>query len=364
MVKVKGFLNKKRVVAVIIVFVVIAVMVFSNPEVQKFILKPDTVKLNLQTGINYSLQVAGKEMLLVSSDGIRAVDDGGRENWSIIAPTTFPVVITKNDYIMLADINGTTVNVYERDKIITQIKTEREILSAKLNKNGYVAVATDELGYKGVVRMFDKNGKDIFKWYSGTGYIGDIDIASKNKLAVAQIMTDKEQVYSRIMLIDTRSPEKANCIAELDGIVMKLNFKDNGGLVAVSEGGVYGFKRSGKKDFAVDFDGRVPVDCNIDTPGNMVFAFDSGLNNTVLESYSAKGKLRGKYEADSRITDFDVNGECIIAVTQKGVTRVTPSGKIKSETEISRDVKEIKLFAGRDKFLSLGGSSAEILKVN
>ena len=111
--KVKGFLNKKRVVAVIILFVVIAVMVFSNPEVQKFILRPDTVKLNLQTGINYSLQVAGKEMLLVSSDGIRAVDDDGRENWSIVAPTTAPVVMTKNDYIMLADINGTTVNVYE-----------------------------------------------------------------------------------------------------------------------------------------------------------------------------------------------------------------------------------------------------------
>lgn len=362
--KVKGFLNKRRVVAVIILFAVIAVMVFSNPEVQKFILRPDTVKLNLQTGINYSLQVAGKEMLLVSSDGIRAVDDDGRENWSIVAPTTAPVVITKNDYIMLADINGTTVNVYERDKIITQIKTEREILSAKLNKNGYVAVATDELGYKGVVRIFDKKGKDIFKWYSGTGYIGDIDIVSKNKLAVAQIMTDKEKVYSRIMLIDTRSPEEANCIAELDGIVMKLNFKNNGGLVAVSESGVYGFKRSGKKDFVIDFAGRVPVDCNIDTPGNMVFAFDSGLNNTVLESYSAKGKLRGKYEADSKITDFDVNGECILAVTQKGVVRVTPSGKIKSKTEISRDVKEVSLFADRDKFLSLGGSSAEILKVN
>ncbi len=363
MVKVKGFLNKKRIVAVVIAFALIAVMIVSNPEMQKFILQPETVKLNLQTGINYSLQVAGKEMLLVSSDGIRAVDDNGRENWSIVAPTTSPVVTTKNDYIMLADINGNTVNVYKKDKIVSQIKTEREILSAKLNKNGCVAVATDELGYKGVVLIFDEKGKETFKWYSGTGYIGDIDIQSKDKLAVAQIMTDKEQVYSRIMMIDARSPEKAECIAELDGIVMKLKFKNNGGLIAVSESGVYGFKRSGKEDFVIDFGGRVQLDCNIENQGNMVFAFDSGLNNTVLESYSAKGKLRGKYEADSKITDFDVNGECILAATKNDVIRVTPSGKIKGNMEVNQDVKKIKIFADRDKFLSLGGSSAEILKL-
>lgn len=357
------FFSKKRIAAVVIVLVLAAVMIFSNPEVQKFLLDPEDVKISFQAGTSYEPVVYGKEMLLVSNDGIRAIDNDGRESWSIVAPVTSPMVIVKNKSIMLADINGTGVNVYDREKIISQIKTEREILSAKMNKNGYVAVATDELGYKGAVMVYDRAGKQFFKWYSGSGYIGDIDISSDKQLAVAQLMTDKERLYTRIMVMDTDSDKEAECIAEIDGIVMKLKYKDNGGLLAVSSSGAYGFKKSGKEDFKIDFGGRTLVECNIENQRNMVFAFDSGLNNTILESYSAGGKLRGSYETDGEMLAFDVNGEYILSASLDGITRTSPSGKEKSKVDIKRDVKKIKIFKGRDELLLIGSGSAEIVKI-
>lgn len=360
--KKNSLFNKKRVLIVLAVFLLVAVMVFSNPEVRQFFLETKDLSISFQAGTGYDAFVYGKEMLLVNKDGIRAIDRKGRESWSVVMPNTAPVLDKADKYIMLADLNGTSINVYEKDKLISQIKTEREILSAKMNKYGYVAAATDELGYKGAVTVFDKNGNDIFKWSSGSGYIGDVDISSKKKLAVAQLMTDKEKVYSRVMLIDTGSDKDAKCIAEVDGIVMRLQYKDNGGLIAVTDSAVHGFKKNGKVDFKIDFGGRCLEGFNIENAGNMVFAFDGGLNNSVLESYSSRGKFRGSYETDGEMTAFDVNGECILAAGRNGIVRVAPSGKEKNRIEVSRDVKKIKIFPGRNEALLIGSASAEITK--
>ncbi len=359
----KNVFNKKRIVAVLILLVLTLVMMFSNPEFQKFLSRPDSVSVSFQPGMNYYAVNYGKEMLIVGKEGVRSIDSRGREVFSLVNNITEPGVMVKNDFIMLADMGGNQSYLYKNDKLISQIKTEREILAAKLNKNGYIAISSSELGYKGVVSVFDKSGKELFKWHSGSGYIGDIDISSKNELAAAQLMTDKEKVYSKIMLVDISGKEEAKCIAEVDGIVLKLKYKNGGGLIAVTDEKVYVFKKNGKQQFVIDFDGKTPVECNIENENNMVFAFDSGTNNTILESYSSRGKLRGRLETDGEIKTFDVNGECILAVTINGVYRFSPSGKQKGKIEAGQDIKKIKIFAGRDEFLSLGSASADIIKI-
>ena len=120
----------------------------------------------------------------------------------------------------------------------------------------------------------------------------------------------------------------------------------------------------GVKQYVIDFKGRTPVDCNMENSDNVVFAFDGGLNNTILESYSENGKMRGKYETDSQIRTFDVNGEYILYATIGKVYRISPEGKLRNVITTSVDAKDLKIFSDRDEFLLLGGSGAEILKID
>lgn len=360
----KPIINKKRLLIVLVAFVLLVAMVISNPEVWKYLFGQEPIKITFQSGVQYTPVMYGKEVLLVSNDGVRAISKAGKDTWSTVHAINSPMTVVKKNYVMVADINGTSVNVYKKDKTVSQIRTEREILTAKVNKNGYVAVATEELGYKGAVHIFKKDGQKMFKWYSGNGYIGDIDIAPNNKtLAVAQLMADRDEIYSRVLLVNTKKEEEAQQIAEIEGIVMRLRYKDNGELLVVSEKGIYGYKKNGNQYMSIDFGGRIPVAFNVENDGNMVVAFSNGLNNTVLESYNAKGKLRGSYEANGEIRAFDVNGECILAATVSGVTRIAPDGKVKGQMAVSHDVKALKIFAGRDRFFSLGGGSAEIIRI-
>lgn len=362
-VNLKKALNKKRIFAFLVVLIAAVVMLISNPEVWEFFSKNDNIKLNFQTGIEYDMVPYEKDMLLVNNEGIYAIDKSGREAWSAVMPATSPYVSVNGGYIMLADINGKAITTFQKERIVTQIETENEILSAKMNKNGYIAVATDELGYKGMVTLYNKNGNELFKWHSGAGYIGDIEISDDNKLMVAQLMADKEKIYSKIIIINPKSKDEPECISEIDGVVMKLKCRDNGSLVVVSDNAFYGFKRSGKQSFKVDFEGRTLEKCNLENERNMVLAFDSGLNSTVLESYSANGRKRGSFDGKSEIRAIDVNGECIVAAKHDGIFKINPRGEVKKEIKANNDVKDIKIFSNRNIIMSLGGNSAELIKI-
>ena len=359
----KSWFNKKRVIYVLIFFAVAAAAFLSNPNVYRFFTESETSKLRFRTGTENRTAVYGRELLLVNNEGITAVDSRGREAWSISCVATSPVVEVKNKYIMLADISGRTVNVYRRDKLEFQIKTEKEILSAKLNKNGYIAAVTDEAGYKGVLTVYNRRGREIFKWHSGTGYIGDAELLPDNGVVVSQIMTDRDKVYSRILIPDMKDGGEAKCTAELEGLVMKLECGDGGDITAISDSALCGFKKNGKKVFEVSFEGRQLLQYDISNRGNMVLAFEDSLGNTVLESYSSKGTLRGNYSSGEKLGAFAVSGECILAAGQQGVVRLTPEGKVKGKTEVSHDVQEIAIFAGRKRFITIGGGGAELLKV-
>ncbi len=356
-------LNKKRLIIVIVLFAVIVSAVLTNAAFKNFFMETEVSQLKFQTGMEYDTVSYGNDILLINHEGILAVNRTGHELWRIVCASTSPVVAVEGKYIMIADMNGRDISVYKEDKLISQIKTEKEILSAKMNKNGYVAVATADLGYKGMATVYNKNGTEIFKWHSGAGYIGGMDISADNKIALAQIMTDKDKVYSKIIRINTKKDGETETVAETEGIAMELTFRDNGTFSVVTDNGVCGFKKNGKAAYSISFGGRTAESYNIDNEHNMVFSFDNGRNGTMLESYSAKGELRGSYDAEDEIRSFDVSGECIAIGTAYRLIRITPVGKLKGEWKISHDVRKIKIFGSRDSVIVIGGDSADLMKI-
>lgn len=353
--------NKKRVILVVVLFAAVITAFFSNAHMRKLFSTSETSELKFQTGVDYDIVTYGNDLLLINHEGITALNRSGNEMWNIVFSMTTPMADVRDDYIMVADMNGKTVNLYEKDVLVSQIKTEKEIISAKVNKNGYIAVATDELGYRGLITVYDKSGNEVFKWHSGAGYIGDTDISDRNIIAVSQLMTDREKIYSRIVTLNVKSEEEKVLTDTIDGVVMDVEYRDNGEIVAVSDTEVCGFKKNGALKFRTDFRSRKLSGYDIGDEHNMVFAFLSGLNTTILESYSAKGELRGSFESHSKIETFDVSGEYILAASTGKVIRCNPKGELKFESEISHDIKKVGILPGRSKFIAIGDGVAKII---
>lgn len=356
-------INKKRLAAAVVFLAAVAAAILTSAAVRNFFTGEEMTNIKFRTGIDYRVERCGNNVLLVNNEGIKAMNRAGKEEWSAVFPSTSPHTAIKGDYIMIADINGKNIGLYKNEKQVSKIKTDREILFAALNKSGYVAAASDEPGYKGMVTVYDKNGKEVYRWHSGTGYIGGMDISPRGMLAVLQVMTDKESVYTKVLEMDMHSKDEAKVLAEIDGIVFDAVYRDNSCLTLVGDSAAYNLKRDGKIKCKIDFEGRTPISYNIENENNLLFAFDSRLNNTVLESYSASGEKKGSYEAEGGITAFDVSGETTAAAGNGEIVTIDSSGKVKKTVKTEHDAKHIKLFSSRDKALVVGGSSVEIIKL-
>lgn len=357
------YLNKKRLIVALLMLAAVVAAVASNVSIGEFFGSEQSVSLKFQTGIEYKTAQYGKNILLVNNEGIKCMNKNGREVFEIANASTMPKVQAIGTYIMLADINGKAVSLYRNEKLIGKIKTESEIISAKMNKNGYIVIASDELGYKGMITLYNKEGKELFKWHSGSGYISDMDLSADNTIFVSQVMTDKESVYSRLLKIDTKSEKEAECVAELGGVGLKVICRSGGTVSVLTDGGIYGFRKRGGEKFKAEFKGRTPIAYNIENEHNMVIAFLDNINNTVLESYSSNGELRGTYAAKEEVKSFNVSGECIVAGKSREIVRVAPNGTVKTSAAISHDISCIEIFPSRDRAIIIGGNSADIIKI-
>ena len=321
------------------------------------------VHVDIEPGTSYQTLAYDKDVLLVSGEGVCAYNASGQEVWRIQTANTSPFVDTEGKYLLIGEMSGKSFGVYSGNKELRACKPENNLISAKLNKNGYTVLLCEEAGYKGKAVVQNLKGNEVFKWYSGEAYMTDAALSDDNRyLAVAQLMTNKEKVYSRMIFFDIEKNEQIAMEEREDCIIAEVRFSGSG-WTAVSDSELLGFTKTGKIKYEVGFQGRTVSDFNIDNPNNMVFAFINNQNNTVLEMYDKNGKLRGSYAASGELKNLTVKGEVVLCSQLRNLMYLDPSGRLRKTESISHDMKNVQLFGDRKHVLVMGGTTANILKI-
>ena len=67
-----------------------------------------------------------------------------------------------------------------------------------------------------------KKADEVFKWNSGEGYITDVDISKDGKyIAVAQMMSDGDETYSKIRVMNTSNGQESGTAICEDTLIAK-----------------------------------------------------------------------------------------------------------------------------------------------
>lgn len=357
-------INRKRLLIVIAVLAVasaVAFRLFLNARSGSG--QAAQVHIAAEQGTTYQQLPYQEDILLVGSEGIKAYNAAGEEKWNISKAMANPFADIGGKYILLSDLSGKSYALYSGSKLLYEAELQTALISAKVNSNGYSILISEETGYNGVVTVFDLKGEEVFKWYSGEGYVVDADLSDDNRyLAVAQLMTDRDKLYSRFLVFDIRTNETVASAEREDSMMVKVQYND-GNWNVVSDTELLGYSKNGKERFAVNFGGREVSDFNIDNPNNMVIAMINSQNNTVLEMYDKNGKLRGSYEASGELKNLSVSGEVIVCSQLRELFYIDPAGQVRSRQSVSHDIKSIRLFGDRRHALVMGGSTANIVTV-
>lgn len=340
----------------VIVALAILVQIVSLP-----VHRPRKLAIDLETGGAYTLETYENKLLMYNKRNIKAIDKKGETSWSVNMPLSHPQIEIAGDYVLAVDLGGNNDAILYKDgKRVCDYKVGKDIISAKVNKNGMTVFASAVDGYKGKVTVYDKKGREKFSWNSADGYIMDVAINPSGRyIAVAQLSSQGQVADSRIQFIDLYRKKPINMAEQNDGIVGEIEFAENR-LISVSDSAFTGYSDTGRHLYTVSLAGKKAEKYDISGGSYFTVVTKDNRGNDVMEIYNKNGRLKGRYQASGHITAIQSHKDMIVAGGQREVCLVSPRGKLKKSVECKHDIQSVGVFDNERTVLVLGNNEADI----
>lgn len=278
-------------------------------------------------------------MLVVgSSTGAACYDAEGEATASVSHVMSCPAISSGAKKAAVWDIGGTNLSIIDTAGEVREITAQGALISVSLNKNDWMAVGSEEIGYNGLVTVYDKSLSPKYKWYSGEGYIVDADISPDSKAMTVTTLTGRG---SRIVTFGFDSEvERGSYIAE-DQLVFDIEYLSDNRICALSETGLtilngmmepeaeYRFNDQYLKDYCLDGDGFAVLFLGKHRAG------ETGR----LVTIGTDGKELGGIDVDGELLSMSAEGRYLAVVYSDKTVVYTADFKIYGELADTTGVK-------------------------
>lgn len=198
------------------------------------------------------------DLLIYSNQKIMTYNSRGKKNWEYELSSKFtPNIYIKEKFMIVSNNSNGKIYLFEDKKEILNTKIDGQIDEIFLDSNGNYVVEYSTSGYKKVLGVYSKKGKNLYNAYLSSNPIVNLKILNNAKqLVIVQTNTDTFKSGLTISIIDSSNDNQINTIATLDN-----NF-------------IYDLTIQ-KRNIIMLLDDRI-VKCNIDTKDMVdIYNFDS-----------------------------------------------------------------------------------------
>lgn len=240
-------LNKKKVFAVILIFLIIILTItftilyrkntsiryfFDEYIFKKNITENTLPKISIE---NSNVYAFGNSIISLEKNTLNFYDKSTNKTASLEIEISEPIFATSGDYLCIGEKNGSKIYLIHNKNIVWQKDIEGEISNLAINKNGYVAISITNTTYKTICKLYNDSGTELFTSYLAKSYIVDFAISDDNKfLAIAEANFSGIAIQSNIKII---SIEKAistgtdtieySYVAPIDDFIVNIGYCNN-----------------------------------------------------------------------------------------------------------------------------------------
>lgn len=267
--------KKYRKISVVLIFSVIIILFLVFIHFAPII----GISLNQNVGINEDNKIDFvstdadifenycSDLLIYSNQKITTYSKNGSKNWEYQLSTQFtPNIYIKDKYMVVANNKNGIIYFFENKKEILNTKIDGEINEVFIDESGFFAVEYYTNGYKKMLGIYSRSGKNLYNVYISSDPIVDVKMLNNSKeLIVIQTNTSSFKVGMTISTVDITKENELKQIATLDN-----NF-------------IYNLTINGRNIIML-LDDKI-VKCNIDTKDiATIYSFD--LNQLMFISMS------------------------------------------------------------------------------
>ena len=312
----KKTINKKKIVIAISIFLVVAIIgtiigVYLNNNsfrdwidrniLRKEVMQDKVSTIEIEDGQTANVVAFNKYIGILNKNKFSIYGSSGSEETSLEIQVSNPLFNSADRFLAIAETNGKKLYIIENKDISWQTQVEGNILQVVINKNGYVAIVTEDTINKAVIALYNPQGKQLFNAYLSSTRAVDVSISNDNKfLAIAEVDTSGTMIKSSIKVISVEkaSSDPTNSVEntyqlENDKLLTNIKYQDKNKLVCMYTDEL-----------------RIIEDGNdnqlIDDSNKTLIAQSIELNNyaCIVEEESS-----GLFSANSKLTIIDTNNK-------------------------------------------------------
>ncbi|NLM84928.1 MAG: hypothetical protein GX189_09560 [Clostridiales bacterium] len=313
--------RRARLIGIAVSILILALVTISALYLLGWGDAPSSVLYQLITGkapeaVPFQFEPGG-EAFAALGGGVAVASSGGLQVYSSKAELVFsevfelgrPAISAQDDRGVAYDMGGTAAYLFGKDGVTARITAPGKIISATVNKNGYLALTTQYDGYKGLVTVYDRAGSELYKWYSGSAYVLSAVLSPDNReMAVLTL----GQGGSRVVFFTLDSEqEKASCFVE-DAVLMELQHLGAEGVLAIGTGELVRIAPDGTATYLLDYSARYLETYALwDGKAFLALKTYSVGDQGVLAVIDKSGAQLGALEKDEKILSVSASGEYI-----------------------------------------------------
>ncbi len=308
----------------------------------------------------------GSKAALVTTNTLMLMDEKGKgkaEDISVPSPQS----VCSGDYILICDRGGRSFTLYDGTKEVYSAKTECDIISGRVNRNGYAAVAEELSGGNTEIIVYNAKGEAIYSWTMGSGEFVDMDLCADNtRLAISSVGDSQDKLMGEITVVRLDMTEKAASGFETDEIYFNVKINRDYTVSALGSEKLDLYNSDGSRRWSLSYDGRTLLGADISSPDRMILCCQSassglGGNSTEVEVVNRMGEITASTVFDGLCEHLCVSGKLFAVSAGKRIFIYDEKCTLKNELLSDYAVKGLALFKDGNSAFVLSGSGGNII---
>ncbi len=298
------------------------------------------------TGIQTSVIPYGREVICAGDNGVKIYNMQGQETWSDKKPISKPLVRAEGRYMVVADLMGRNIYFYHNKREVWNQTAGGEILTISVNDRGYVGIIYKEKEHKNIVKVFNREGREILEKYCFNNYALDVRVEPEGQyVAIGELNISGLRTSAGITIVPLDGKDES-WLFEDDSMLQCMTFME-GNLVAGYDKKIVNIDKKGNKTIIADLTKEKITHLSLGEEKLIAKVHKAaGFLNPqhVIDILNRNGKHNGTYELRERVLTVDAGKDITAVNAGDKVIFLNNMGEKISQFRPKKDVKDVHLF--------------------
>lgn len=322
--------------------------------------------------VSTKYEVMSGKILRYSPDGAALVNSEMDAYWSTLYEMQNPVADIRGDWAVIADVDGTSMEIFDKNGEVGSVTTSYSIVKARISSNGLVAAILDG-GDSTWINYYDSDGSLIAEnqtHVEDPGYPMDVAVSDNGEIMmVTYQFIDGSDTTSYVAFYnfgDVGQNEDDRIVSgyTYEGVVIpEIRYFDTEQSVALREDGftVYKGRQIPKESATEKVDKEiVSTFCDDDTIG-MVFKNGNKDKQYTMKVYSVNGNLRFTKDFNIPYTTIKISGGNILLYNDSQICVMNSRGVEKYSGTVDGSINNF-IKIGWNRYLLVLDSGVNVIK--